>query len=173
MGRALLKGLAKAEERRGVSLVESVFERIESLSQKVESVIAVAETKRDHKLVLAAVREARGNLALLSEVLVSLKLTRAPDIVTRTIDIYSDGAYAVRYPQNVREVESRNESPIATIRELGSEKFEEPASSVVSSFLTSRGSGSSPQEPPVEASSSRAPATQPGPPSDPSRWHSV
>ncbi len=69
------KALAKAQESREVSRGESVLDQLRTLHEKALSILAGAELEKNPKLMLAAIREARGNLALWADLLGLLKLT--------------------------------------------------------------------------------------------------
>jgi hypothetical protein len=70
---ALLVKAHEAEER---AEADSLLGRIEDLHSRTLAILEASEGTEDHKLALAAIREARGNLQLIGEV--SKQLDRTP-----------------------------------------------------------------------------------------------
>jgi hypothetical protein len=108
----LLKLAADAERAaRG----DSLLDRIESLHARTLAILEATEETEDHRIALAAIREARSNLELVGEV--TKELDRAPTfnlnlnpewlqieaLIVRTLDSFPDAQAAV-----VQALESAN-----------------------------------------------------------------
>jgi hypothetical protein len=70
--------LALARDAERASRADSLLDRIEALQSRTLAVLEATEETHDHRVALAAIREARGNLELIGEV--TKELDRTPTL---------------------------------------------------------------------------------------------
>jgi hypothetical protein len=70
--------LALARDAEQVSRADSLLDRIEALQSRTLAILEESEQTQDHRVALAAIREARGNLELIGEV--TKELDRTPTL---------------------------------------------------------------------------------------------
>jgi hypothetical protein len=70
--------LVKAAEAMEVAEADTLLERIEALQARTLAILEATEETQEHRVALAAIREARGNLELIGEV--TKELNRTPTI---------------------------------------------------------------------------------------------
>jgi hypothetical protein len=70
--------LALARDAAQASRADSLLDRIEALQSRTLAILEATEVTHDHRVALAAIREARGNLELIGEV--TKELDRTPTL---------------------------------------------------------------------------------------------
>jgi hypothetical protein len=70
--------LALARDAEQASRADSLLDRIEALQSRTLAILEATEETHDHRVALAAIREARGNLELIGEV--TKELDRTPTL---------------------------------------------------------------------------------------------
>jgi hypothetical protein len=70
--------LALARDAAQASRADSLLDRIEALQSRTLAILEATEETHDHRVALAAIREARGNLELIGEV--TKELNRTPTL---------------------------------------------------------------------------------------------
>jgi len=70
--------LALARDAERASRADSLLDRIEALQSRTLAILQATEETHDHRVALAAIREARGNLELIGEV--TKELDRTPSL---------------------------------------------------------------------------------------------
>jgi hypothetical protein len=70
--------LALARDAERASRADSLLDRIEALQSRTLAILEATEETHDHRVALAAIREARGNLELIGEV--TKELDRTPTL---------------------------------------------------------------------------------------------
>ena len=70
--------LALARDAERASRADSLLDRVEALQSRTLSILEATEETKDHRVALAAIREARGNLELIGEV--TKELDRTPTL---------------------------------------------------------------------------------------------
>jgi len=70
--------LALARDAERAARADSLLDRIEDLQARTIAILEATEQTQDHRLALAAIREARGNLELIGEV--TKELNRTPTV---------------------------------------------------------------------------------------------
>jgi hypothetical protein len=65
----LPRRLAQAQEAEDIAEADSLLEQVSSLHRRTLAILGLAEVEGEHKLALAAIREARSNLELLGKLM--------------------------------------------------------------------------------------------------------
>jgi len=100
-------GLAKAKEAGEVAQADSLLDQVRNLQASALRILSLAENAGDLRTALGAIREARGNLALLAELLgelqqgVTVNIVQAPEwiqlqaVIIQSLDAFPDAKTAV------------------------------------------------------------------------------